>query len=201
MQSVGTFFSTVSKIYNEINPATLSGAIDVVVVEQPDGELAGSPFHVRFGKLNLLRPQDKIVEMTVNGRVVDLPMKVGKAGEAFFVFQTELDVPEEFATSPLVGPASDKSEDEIDFLDLSRAAKKDKDQQQQPQPQKKKKMLKDEERRHRRNKSQQQKHLQQYQQQQQQQLPTEKDRGSQDLHDQGMCFVVCNAVSTSKQVM
>ncbi|KAF9971254.1 hypothetical protein BGZ73_005830 [Actinomortierella ambigua] len=179
MQSVGTFFSTVSKIYNEINPATLSGAIDVVVVEQPDGELACSPFHVRFGKLNLLRPQDKIVEMTVNGRVVDLPMKVGKAGEAFFVFQTEQDVPEEFATSPLAGPASDKSEDEIDFLDLSQARNKDKDL-------KKKKLLKDEEqhqqqRRHRRNKSQQQQ-----QQQQKQQRLSEKNRGSQDLHDQGM---------------
>ncbi|KAG0057915.1 Nuclear elongation and deformation protein 1, partial [Linnemannia elongata] len=51
MQSVGSFFSTVSKFYNEINPATLSGAIDVVVVEQANGDLACSPFHVRFGKL------------------------------------------------------------------------------------------------------------------------------------------------------
>ena len=61
MQSVGSFFSTVSKFYNEINPATLSGAIDVVVVEQANGDLACSPFHVRFGKLSILRPQEKVV--------------------------------------------------------------------------------------------------------------------------------------------
>lgn len=57
--------------------------------------------------------------MTINGRVVDFPMKVGDAGEAFFVFETEQEVPEEFATSPLAGPSPDKVEDEIDFLDLA----------------------------------------------------------------------------------
>jgi phosphatidate phosphatase LPIN len=47
-------------------------------------------------------------------------MKVGDAGEAFFVFETEQEVPEEFATSPLAGPSSpDKVEEEIDFLDLA----------------------------------------------------------------------------------
>lgn len=56
----------------------------------------------------------------MNGRVVDFPMKVGDAGEAFFVFETEQEVPEEFATSPLAGPSQSKSsEDEIDFLDLA----------------------------------------------------------------------------------
>ncbi|KAF9942331.1 hypothetical protein BGZ67_002053 [Mortierella alpina] len=119
MQSVGSFFSTVSKFYNELNPATLSGAIDVVVVEQADGELSCSPFHVRFGKLSILRPQEKVVEVTINGRVVDFPMKVGDAGEAFFVFETEQDVPEEFATSPLARPTTDKVEEDIDYLDLA----------------------------------------------------------------------------------
>ncbi|KAI8605126.1 Lipin/Ned1/Smp2-domain-containing protein [Dissophora ornata] len=119
MQSVGSFFSTVSKFYNELNPATLSGAIDVVVVEQPNGDLACSPFHVRFGKLSILRPQEKVVEVTINGHVVDFPMKVGDAGEAFFVFETEQDVPEEFVTSPLAGPFMGKVEEEIDFLDLA----------------------------------------------------------------------------------
>ncbi|KAG0355336.1 Lipin/Ned1/Smp2-domain-containing protein [Gamsiella multidivaricata] len=119
MQSVGSFFSSVTKFYSELNPATLSGAIDVVVVEQPNGDLACSPFHVRFGKLSILRPQEKVVEVTINGRVVDFPMKVGDAGEAFFVFETELDVPEEFATSPLAGPSADQVEEEIDYLDLA----------------------------------------------------------------------------------
>ena len=31
-------------------------------------------------------------------------MKLGEGGEAFFVFQTEGDIPEEMQTSPLVSP-------------------------------------------------------------------------------------------------
>jgi len=48
-----------------INPSTLTGAIDVIVIQRPgsDGEieLACSPFHVRFGKWQVLRPSDKQV--------------------------------------------------------------------------------------------------------------------------------------------
>jgi phosphatidate phosphatase PAH1 len=44
-----------------LNPATLTGAIDVIVVEQPDGSTyLSSPFHVRFGKSGVaLRPKGK----------------------------------------------------------------------------------------------------------------------------------------------
>ena len=38
MQYVRSFSGSVSKTWNSINPATLSGAIDVVVVEQEDGK-------------------------------------------------------------------------------------------------------------------------------------------------------------------
>lgn len=49
-----------------LNPSTLTGAIDVIVVRRPtedgtDVELIGSPFHVRFGKWQVLRPADKKV--------------------------------------------------------------------------------------------------------------------------------------------
>jgi phosphatidate phosphatase LPIN len=96
----------VSKTWNSINPATLSGAIDVIVVEQEDGSLACSPFHVRFGKFSLLRPSEKKVEFTVNNERRDFPMKLGEGGEAFFVFETSASVPEALQTSPLVSPAS-----------------------------------------------------------------------------------------------
>ncbi|CAG8679067.1 9662_t:CDS:10 [Dentiscutata erythropus] len=119
MQSVYRLVSTVNQFYREINPSTLSGAIDVIVVQQPNGDLACSPFHVRFGKLSVLRPQEKKVEMTVNGKVVDFPMKIGEAGEAFFVFETDKMVPEEFQTSPLTGPTQPTLNEEPDFLDLS----------------------------------------------------------------------------------
>ncbi|KAI8923021.1 Lipin/Ned1/Smp2-domain-containing protein [Entophlyctis helioformis] len=93
--------SAVGSFYNDINPSTLSGAIDVVVVEHETGELHCSPFHVRFGKLQLLRPSEKVVEVSVNGKPTDLEMKVGDAGEAFFVVEAENPVPSEYATSPI----------------------------------------------------------------------------------------------------
>lgn len=40
--------------------ATLSGAIDVIVIESNDGYIS-TPFHVRFGKFQLFRSKEKIV--------------------------------------------------------------------------------------------------------------------------------------------
>ncbi|KAJ2867265.1 lipin Ned1, partial [Coemansia asiatica] len=121
MQYVGKVFSTVSQLYKELNPATLSGAIDVVVVEDKDGQLSCSPFHVRFGKLQLLRPSDKAVQVIVNGAAAEFYMKVGDSGEAFFVVETEADVPSRFVTSPVASPALSFREgsEDPDFLDLS----------------------------------------------------------------------------------
>ncbi|KAI8968548.1 lipin, N-terminal conserved region-domain-containing protein [Mycotypha africana] len=111
---IGNLFSSLNNFYNELNPATLSGAIDIIVVEQEDGELASSPFHVRFGKLSVLLPQEKKVEIKVNGDTVPYLMKVGEAGEAFFVFETDHEVPEEFQTSPILQAlAENKSEVEM----------------------------------------------------------------------------------------
>lgn len=61
MNYFGKFLSNISQAYNEINPATLTGAIDVIVVEQEDGTYLTSPFHVRFGKMGVLRSREKIV--------------------------------------------------------------------------------------------------------------------------------------------
>ncbi|RKO99590.1 hypothetical protein CXG81DRAFT_14294, partial [Caulochytrium protostelioides] len=106
---LGRVVSSVGTFYQEINPATLSGAIDVIVVRRASGELACTPFHVRFGKLKLLRPTEKIVTVTVNGEPTDLPMKVGDAGEAYFVVETTACVPPEYATSPIARPSSPAS--------------------------------------------------------------------------------------------
>ncbi|KAG8740274.1 hypothetical protein FRC10_004529 [Ceratobasidium sp. 414] len=99
------------QIYKDLNPSTLTGAIDVIVVERraEDGnaELACSPFHVRFGKWQVLLPADKKasgVSVFVNGKPIPFDMKIGEAGEAFFVFETDEEVPEELMTSPLLEP-------------------------------------------------------------------------------------------------
>ncbi|KAK2768325.1 hypothetical protein FQN54_000178 [Arachnomyces sp. PD_36] len=133
MQYVRSISGSVSKTWNSINPATLSGAIDVIVIEQEDGTLACSPFHVRFGKFSLLLPYEKKVEFRVNGVKQGYSMKLGEGGEAFFVFATTDDIPEDLQTSPLVSPTTSPkslpegepdaaSLQEPDFFDLSNDA-------------------------------------------------------------------------------
>ncbi|XP_053677115.1 phosphatidate phosphatase LPIN3 [Anopheles nili] len=104
MNSIVNLFTNFKGFYSEINGATLTGAIDVVVVQQPDGSYLGSPFHVRFGKLGVLRSREKVVDITVNGEPVDLQMKLGESGEAFFVeecAEDDVEVPAHMATSPI----------------------------------------------------------------------------------------------------
>lgn len=66
LAGVGKLLSNFKSYYNEINSATLTGAIDIVVVEQPDGTYQSSPFHVRFGKLGVIRSREKVVSLLVN---------------------------------------------------------------------------------------------------------------------------------------
>uniref|UniRef100_A0A674H050 phosphatidate phosphatase n=1 Tax=Taeniopygia guttata TaxID=59729 RepID=A0A674H050_TAEGU len=88
-QLAESVFATVKELYQDLNPATLSGCIDVVVVRQPDNSFKCSPFHVRFGKLGVLRSKEKVVDIEINGKPVDLHMKLGNNGEAFFVEELE----------------------------------------------------------------------------------------------------------------
>ncbi|PWY98213.1 LNS2-domain-containing protein [Testicularia cyperi] len=151
MQYVGKLVSTVyNTITPNINPATLSGAIDVIVVERkidveeelevdvqgnvvPEAErgrlpeeqrryskvrrqkieLASTPFHVRFGKMSVLRPAERKVTLHLNNATEPLPfaMKVGEAGEAFFVLEIDDEdelnrIPADLVTSPILSAAS-----------------------------------------------------------------------------------------------
>jgi len=124
MELVRTFFDTAKSFYNDINPATLTGAIDVIVVEQENGDLQASPFHVRFGKMGVLRASEKVVgtiftaslyqffqpflaqvDIKINDEDVSIQMKLGDSGEAFFVEplpdDEPVEVPSFLATSPL----------------------------------------------------------------------------------------------------
>uniref|UniRef100_A0A3B3WVA5 phosphatidate phosphatase n=1 Tax=Poecilia mexicana TaxID=48701 RepID=A0A3B3WVA5_9TELE len=104
-QLAGQVFVQVKELYRGLNPATLSGCIDVIVVRQPDGSLQCSPFHVRFGKMGVLRSREKVVDIEINGEPVSLHMKLGENGEAFFVTETENTlevVPSYLATSPIM---------------------------------------------------------------------------------------------------
>jgi len=97
-------FTNVRKFYSEINAATLTGAIDVVVVEQEDGTLKSSPFHVRFGKLGVLQAKEKIVDIEINGDPIEIQMKLDDTGAAFFVEPVEdgeEEIIDSLATSPI----------------------------------------------------------------------------------------------------
>ena len=134
MEYIGKFISNFRELYNGINAATLTGAIDVVIVQQEDGTFLSSPFHVRFGKLGVLRSREKVtkccsfnlllssyktvcyisfyclqqvVDIEINGNPVEIHMKLGESGEAFFVSESPFDgsdgqsVPPHMATSPI----------------------------------------------------------------------------------------------------
>ncbi|XP_023795682.1 LOW QUALITY PROTEIN: phosphatidate phosphatase LPIN3 [Cyanistes caeruleus] len=104
-------FVTMKELYQDLNPATLSGCIDVVVVRQPDNSFKCSPFHVRFGKLGVLRSKEKVVDIEINGEPVDLHMKLGDNGEAFFVEESqehEGSIPFLLCTSPICKKQSPK---------------------------------------------------------------------------------------------
>ncbi|XP_077315190.1 phosphatidate phosphatase LPIN3-like isoform X2 [Lithobates pipiens] len=99
-QLAGSVLGRVRDLYKGVNPATLSGSIDVIVIRQPNGSYQSSPFHVRFGKLGILRSAEMAVDIEVNGEPVDLQMRLGENGEAFFI--QELEENEEY--NPSISP-------------------------------------------------------------------------------------------------
>ena len=84
MTSIGRALGhMVDYAFNTLDMSSAAG--DVVVVRQPDGSLRSTPFVVRFGRVKVLRPQDKIVTIDVNGTVTQATMKMGADGNAFWV--------------------------------------------------------------------------------------------------------------------
>lgn len=53
-------------------------------MRQDDGSMKSTSFHVRFGKLRVLRPKEKIVNITINGKLQNIKMKLGRSGEGYF---------------------------------------------------------------------------------------------------------------------
>ena len=93
-------------VTGDFNRSTLSGAIDIIAVEMENGDIISTPFHVRFGKLQILRSRDKKVIIRVNGKKVPLAMKLGAAGAAFFVAESTEEPSDSLATSPLSSPTN-----------------------------------------------------------------------------------------------
>uniref|UniRef100_A0A0N4UNP5 Lipin_N domain-containing protein n=1 Tax=Dracunculus medinensis TaxID=318479 RepID=A0A0N4UNP5_DRAME len=88
---------------NDLITNEILGAIDMIVVEQPDGSYQSTPLHVRFGKYGVLNSSEKYVDVTINGNPIDVKLKLGENGVAFFAEQTDDDVPDFLTTSPIPG--------------------------------------------------------------------------------------------------
>uniref|UniRef100_A0A7S3ABA7 phosphatidate phosphatase n=4 Tax=Rhodosorus marinus TaxID=101924 RepID=A0A7S3ABA7_9RHOD len=111
----------------DLNAATLSGAIDIIVFQDEAGDLHSTNWHVRFGKLRLLKSRQKVkrspahkanlrrsdrcllfclirpqvVRVEVNGELHDeIRMRLGAEGEAYFTEECDAKPPDEVCASP-----------------------------------------------------------------------------------------------------
>ncbi|KAG8377630.1 hypothetical protein BUALT_Bualt08G0053000 [Buddleja alternifolia] len=109
MQAVGKLGSYISRsVYTVSGPFhPFGGAVDIIVVEQPDGSFKSSPWYVRFGKFQgVLKTKEKVVSISVNGVEADFHMYLDHKGEAFFL--KEVDGEE---GGSMCSPPSSSSED------------------------------------------------------------------------------------------
>ena len=84
MKSINNFFSSIAEVCNPTK-GTLSGAMDVIVIQRQDGTMASTPFYVKFGRFKLLKSNKLKVDLVVNEHSTDISMELKKNGKAIFV--------------------------------------------------------------------------------------------------------------------
>lgn len=65
---------------SKLNPSTLSGALDIIIIEQEDGRLYSSPWHIRVGNMSLLHHSNKIISININNQHIPIFMAVDRDG-------------------------------------------------------------------------------------------------------------------------
>lgn len=76
-----------------LNSSTISGCCDVVAVKfDNDENIMSSPLHVRFGMDFVRTCKHSTVFITVNGEPVKCGMRLGKDGEAYFLYRVDPEV-------------------------------------------------------------------------------------------------------------
>ena len=65
------------------NKTLLSGAMDMIVIKQPDDTYKISPMLVRFGQFRILKAKEKNVQVYINDKKTDLLMRLSEQGEAY----------------------------------------------------------------------------------------------------------------------
>ncbi|XP_044476104.1 phosphatidate phosphatase PAH2-like isoform X2 [Mangifera indica] len=103
------------------------GAVDIIVVEQPDGSSKSSPWYVRFGKFQgVLKTKEKIVSINVNGIEADFHMYLDHRGEAYFLKEGDVEEGESvlYASSSSDVTDGQSNSNSIDFINQSDASNK-----------------------------------------------------------------------------
>lgn len=112
MQAVGRIGRYISKgVYIVSGPFhPFGGAVDIIVVEQPDGTFKSSPWYVRFGKFQgVLKTKEKIVKVCVNGVEADFHMYLNHKGEAYFLKEVDEEEGESYEKFPSGGERGGRS--------------------------------------------------------------------------------------------
>ncbi|GMI80050.1 PHOSPHATIDIC ACID PHOSPHOHYDROLASE 1 [Hibiscus trionum] len=92
MNVVGKVGSLISQgVYSVATPFhPFGGAVDIIVVQQPDGTFRSTPWYVRFGKFQgVLKGAQKGVRITVNGVEADFHMCLDNSGQAYFLREVD----------------------------------------------------------------------------------------------------------------
>ncbi|XP_057423301.1 phosphatidate phosphatase PAH1 [Lotus japonicus] len=92
MNVVGKVGSLITQgVYSVATPFhPFGGAVDVIVVQQPDGTFRSTPWYVRFGKFQgVLKGAEKVVRINVNGVEANFHMYLDNSGEAYFVKEVD----------------------------------------------------------------------------------------------------------------
>lgn len=84
MGIVNKIFTSVSGLYSTLNPITLGGVNDIIVVKHPDGSLRCSPFQLRFTKLQFYNLKSQTVHLYINGIITEINMTITSNGDLFF---------------------------------------------------------------------------------------------------------------------
>lgn len=93
MNTVGRIGSYIGRgvrsVSGTLNP--FGGAVDIIVVKQPDGSLKSSPWYVRFGKFQeVLKAKEKVVNVSVNGVEAGFCMNLDNRGQAYFLRELDM---------------------------------------------------------------------------------------------------------------
>ncbi|XP_039113766.1 phosphatidate phosphatase PAH2 [Dioscorea cayenensis subsp. rotundata] len=107
MYAVERLGSLITSVSGPFHP--FGGAVDIIIVQQPDGSFKSSPWYVRFGKFQgVLKTKEKVVSISVNGVKAGFHMYLDHKGEAYFLKNPENEKDEFSISSTSSGDETDE---------------------------------------------------------------------------------------------